>query len=157
MAQLDTRPGTWRTPVVILACGCLIAVLGFGARSGLGFFLTPMSSAYGWGREVFSLALAIQMLLWGAAQPFCGALADRYGPVRVLSIGAVLYALGLASMAYASTPGMLHLTAGVVIGFGLAGSSFTIVIGAFGQLMPPGRRTLAFGAGTAAGSFGQFL
>src|SRR5882757_3003156 len=73
MVAQETRLGTpsrnWRTPVVILMCGCLIAVLGFGARSGLGFFLTPMSSAYGWGREVFSLALAIQMLLWGAAQP----------------------------------------------------------------------------------------
>jgi MFS family permease len=123
----------------------------------MGFFLTPMSSTYGWSREVFSLALAIQMLLWGAAQPFCGALADRFGPMRVLSIGAVLYALGLASMAYASSPVMLHLTAGVVIGFGLAGASFTIVIGAFGKLMPPEWRTLAFGAGTAAGSFGQFL
>jgi MFS family permease len=153
----ETRRSPWRTPAVILACGCLIGALGFGARSGMGFFLTPMSSAYGWSREVFSLALAIQMLVWGAAQPFCGALADRFGPMRVLSAGAVLYALGLASMAYASTPGMLHLTAGVVIGFGLAGASFTVVIGAFGKLMPPEWRTLAFGAGTAAGSFGQFL
>jgi MFS family permease len=157
MAPQETRLGIWRTPVVILACGCLIAMLGFGARAGLGFFLTPMSRAYGWDREVFSLALAIQMLLWGAAQPFCGALADRFGPTRVLSIGAALYALGLASMAYASSPGLLNLSAGVVIGFGLAGSSFTIVIGAFGKLMPPQWRTLAFGAGTAAGSFGQFL
>ena len=111
----------WRTPAVILLCGCLIGMLGFGARSGLGFFLTPMSQANGWGRDVFSLALAIQMLLWGAAQPFAGAFADRFGPVRVLSLGAVLYALGLASMAYATTPGLLHLTAGVIIGFGLAG------------------------------------
>jgi MFS family permease len=157
MAPQETRLGIWRTPVVILACGCLIAMLGFGARAGLGFFLTPMSRAYGWDREVFSLALAIQMLLWGAAQPFCGALADRFGPTRVLSVGSVLYALGLASMAYASSPGLLNLSAGVVIGFGLAGSSFTIVIGAFGKLMPPQWRTLAFGAGTAAGSFGQFL
>jgi MFS family permease len=150
-------PFSWRTPALILACGCLIALLGFGARSGLGFFLTPMSSAHGWGRDVFALALAIQMLLWGAAQPVAGALADRYGATPVLSVGAVLYALGLASMAYASTPGMLHLTAGAVIGFGLAGSSFTIVIGAFGKLMPPQWRSLAFGAGTAAGSFGQFV
>ncbi|HEX2352665.1 MAG: MFS transporter [Hyphomicrobiales bacterium] len=151
------RPFSWRTPALILACGCLIALVGFGARSGLGFFLTPMSSAHGWGRDVFALALAIQMLLWGAAQPVAGALADRYGATPVLSVGAVLYALGLASMAYASTPGMLHLTAGAVIGFGLAGSSFTIVIGAFGKLMPPQWRSLAFGAGTAAGSFGQFV
>jgi len=151
------RPFSWRTPALILACGCLIALVGFGARSGLGFFLTPMSSAHGWGRDVFALALAIQMLLWGAAQPVAGALADRYGATPILSVGAVLYALGLASMAYANTPAMLHLTAGAVIGFGLAGSSFTIVIGAFGKLMPPQWRSLAFGAGTAAGSFGQFV
>jgi MFS family permease len=150
-------PRSWRTPAVILACGCLIALIGFGARSGLGFFLTPMSSAHGWGRDVFALALAIQMLLWGAAQPVAGALADRYGAMPVLTVGALLYALGLASMAYASTAGMLYLTAGAVIGFGLAGSSFTVVIGAFGKLMPPQWRSLAFGAGTAAGSFGQFV
>src|SRR6478736_5924338 len=121
----------------------------------MGFLLTPMSSAHSWGRDVF--ALAIQMLLWGAAQPFAGAIADRFGAVPVLSVGAVLYALGLAAMAYADTPAMLHLSAGIIIGFGLAGSSFTVVIGAFGKLMPPQWRSLAFGAGTAAGSFGQFL
>jgi MFS family permease len=156
-SSVVAHPFPWRTPALILACGCLIALVGFGARSGLGFFLTPMSSAHGWGRDVFALALAIQMLLWGAAQPVAGALADRYGATPVLSVGAVLYALGLASMAYANTPGMLHLTAGAVIGFGLAGSSFTIVIGAFGKLMPSQWRSLAFGAGTAAGSFGQFV
>jgi len=157
LTSVGRPPVSWRTPAVILACGCLIAMIGFGARSGLGFFLTPMSSAHSWGRDVFALALAIQMLLWGAAQPLAGAVADRYGAASVLSVGAVLYALGLAAMAYATTPGMLHLTAGAVIGFGLAGSSFTIVIGAFGRLMPPQWRSLAFGAGTAAGSFGQFL
>jgi MFS family permease len=97
------------------------------------------------------------MLLWGAAQPVAGAIADRYGPVLVMSAGAILYATGLAAMAYTTTPGMLQLTAGVMIGFGLAGASFTLVIGAFGRLMPPQWRTLAFGLGTAAGSFGQFL
>jgi MFS family permease len=151
------RAASWRTPAVILVCGCLIGLVGFGPRSGLGFFLTPISNEYGWGRDVFALAMAIQMLLWGAAQPFAGALADRYGAVPVLSTGARLYAIGLAAMAYSATPTMLHLTAGVLIGFGLAGSSFTVVIGAFGRLMPPAWRTLAFGAGTAAGSMGQFL
>jgi MFS family permease len=148
---------SWRTPMVILACGCLIGLLGFGPRSSFGFFLSPMSSAYGWGRDVFAFALALQMLLWGAAQPFAGALADRFGAPLVLTTGALLYALGLVAMANATTPNMLTLSAGVLIGFGLAGSSFTLVIGAFGRLMPPEWRSLAFGAGTAAGSFGQFL
>jgi MFS family permease len=116
-----------------------------------------MSNEFGWGRDVFALALAIQMLLWGAAQPLAGAIADRFGPVPILSAGAILYAAGLTAMASATTPGMLHLTAGVMVGFGLAGASFTLVIGAFGKLMPEKWRSLAFGAGTAAGSFGQFL
>jgi MFS family permease len=152
-----TRSIGWQTLAVILVCGCLISTLGFGPRSSLGLFLTPMSSAHGWGRDVFALALAIQMLLWGAGQPFIGAVADRFGAVRVLGGGAVLYAGGLVLMAYSTTPAMLHLTAGVVLGFGVAASSFTVVLGAFGKLMPERWRSLAFGAGTAAGSFGQFL
>src|SRR5260370_39818409 len=82
MVAQDIRLGTWRTPAVILVCGCLIAILGFGARSGLGFFLTPMSSAYGWDRAVFSLPLAIPMLLSGAAQPCRGGRAGRCRPAR---------------------------------------------------------------------------
>jgi MFS family permease len=155
--MMVARRAPWRTPIVILACGCLISLLGFGPRSTFGFFLSPMSNANGWGREVFALALAMQALLWGAAQPFAGALADRFGAMRVLCAGAVVYSLGLAAMAHSSTPGALYLSAGVLIGFGLAGSSFTLVIGAFGALMPREWRSLAFGAGTAAGSFGQFL
>jgi MFS family permease len=151
------RLSRWRTPLVILICGCLIGMISFGPRSAFGFFLTPMTSAHGWGRDVFALALAIEMLLWGAGQPFAGALADRFGAVQVLSGGALLYIVGIVWMAYATTPIELHLSAGVVIGFGLAGCSFTIVIAAFGKLMPEKWRSLAFGAGTAAGSFGQFL
>ena len=147
----------WRTPLVIIACGCAIAMLTFGPRSALGQFLTPMSLTYGWGREVFSLAIAIQNLLWGLGQPFAGAIADRFGTVRVLCGGALLYAAGLALMAYSSTPGALHLSAGILIGFGLSGCSFNLVIGALGKLVPERMRGLAFGAGTAAGSFGQFL
>src|SRR5262249_59019938 len=82
----------WRTPAVIVICGCLIAILTFGPRSALGFFLTPLSRAHGWGRDVFAFALAIQNLLWGIGQPFAGAIADRFGTVRVLSAGALLYA-----------------------------------------------------------------
>lgn len=147
----------WRTPLVIMICGCLIAMIGFGPRSALGFFLTPMSEANFWGREVFAMALAIQNLLWGVGQPFAGAIADKYGTNWVLSFGAILYAAGLALMAYSTTPGSLNLTAGVLIGFGLSACSFTIVIGGFGKLLPEEWRSIAFGVGTGAGSFGQFL
>ena len=147
----------WRTPMVILISGCLIGAIGFGPRAALGLFLTPMSSAYGWSREVFALALAIQVIVWGIAQPLAGAVADRYGSMRVLSGGALLYCAGLALMAYSTTPGMLNLSGGLMTGLGIAGSSFTLVIAAFSKLMPPHMRSLAFGAGTAAGSFGQFL
>ena len=148
---------SWRTPGVIIVCGCLMAILSFGPRSALGFFLAPMSQENGWGRDVFSLALAMQNLLWGAAQPFAGAIADRYGALRVLSGGAAMYVLGLALMANAHSPAMLELSAGVLLGFGLSGCSFNVVLAAFGKLLPERWRSLAFGAGTAAGSFGQFL
>src|SRR5436305_1528746 len=75
------KPFTWRTPAVILVCGCLIAMIAFGPRSALGFFLTPLSNANGWGREVFALSVAMQTLLYGAAQPFSGAIADRFGAI----------------------------------------------------------------------------
>jgi MFS family permease len=148
---------TWRTPAVIVACGCLIALISFGPRSALGQFLTPMSMDYNWGRDVFSFALAIQNLLWGVFQPFSGAVADRFGTIRVLWTGAIAYAAGLILMSYASTPGVLNISAGVLIGFGLSGCSFNLVIGALGKLVPENWRSLSFGAGTAAGSFGQFL
>lgn len=147
----------WRTPLVIVVSGCLIAMISFGPRSSLGFFLTPMSATYGWGREVFALALAIQNLLWGIGQPFAGAIADKYGTNRVLAFGAILYAAGIGLMAYSTTPGALDLTAGVLVGFGLSACSFTVVIGGFGKLLPAEWRSLAFGVGTGAGSFGQFL
>ncbi|HEY0439992.1 MAG TPA: MFS transporter [Xanthobacteraceae bacterium] len=147
----------WRTPLAIVLCGCLVGMLNFGPRSALGMFVTPISSAHGWGRDVLALALAIEMFVWGAALPVVGAIADRHGPVRVLIAGAVVYAVGLVWMANATTPGALHLSAGLMVGLGLAGSSFTLVLGAFAKLLPPQWRSLAFGAGTAAGSFGQFL
>jgi MFS family permease len=147
----------WRTPAVVVACGCLIAMISFGPRSSLGFFLTPLSQTNNWGRDVFALAVAIQNLLWGIGQPFAGAIADRFGTDRVLCVGALLYALGLVIMAQSTTPEALDLSAGVLIGLGLSGCSFNIVLGAFGKLLPEKWRSLAFGAGTAAGSFGQFL
>ena len=148
---------TWRTPAVVLIIGCLVAVVAFGPRSTLGFFMTPMGSANGWGRDLFAFAIALQNLLWGVGQPFSGALADRFGTVRVMWVGALLYAAGLALMSYSTTPGMLNISAGVLIGFGLSGCSFPVVLAAFGKVLPEEWRSVAFGAGTAAGSFGQFL
>jgi MFS family permease len=147
----------WRTPLVVVVCGCLISLTSFGPRSSLGFFLAPLSQANHWDREVFSMAFAIQNLLWGVGQPFAGGIADRFGASRVIMVGAAMYALGLALMAHATTPAMLDLSAGVLIGLGLSGCSFAVVIGAFGKLLPQEWRSLAFGIGTAAGSFGQFL
>jgi MFS family permease len=132
-------------------------MVGFGPRATLGFFLTPMSAANGWGREVFALSVAIQTLLYGAAQPFSGAIADRFGTVRVIIAGTLLYAAGIFMMAHASTPETLFLSSGVLIGFGLSGCSFNLVLSSFGKLLPESWRSLAFGAGTASGSFGQFL
>jgi MFS family permease len=148
---------TWRTPLVIVVCGCLIGMLTFGPRSTFGFFLQPMSREFAWGRDVFGLALAIQNLLWGIGQPIAGAIADRFGILRVISIGALLYAAGLILMRYAVTPLSLDLSAGVLIGFGLSGCSFNLVLSAFGKLLPPEWRGVGLGAGTAAGSFGQFV
>jgi len=147
----------WRTPLVIVICGSLIGLLTFGPRSSVGFFMQPMSLEFSWGRDVFALAFAVQNLLWGIGQPFAGALADKFGAVRVISFGGLLYAIGLVIMRYASTPLELNIGAGLFIGFGLSGCSFNLVLAAFGKLVPPEWRGIALGAGTAAGSFGQFI
>ncbi|WP_029029401.1 MFS transporter [Salinarimonas rosea] len=144
-------------PEIVIAAGCLIALVTFGPRASAGLFQVPMTTDYGWGRDTFGLAIAIQNLVWGIGQPFAGAVADRFGTVRVLIVGALLYALGLVVMAWAATPLMLHVGAGLLIGIGLAGASFNLVLGAFGKLLPEEWRPMAFGMGVAAGSFGQFL
>ena len=155
-AATAAAAATWRTPVLIVGFGCLISLISFGPRSALGFFLTPLSSANHWGRDVFAFSLALQNLLWGIGQPLAGIIGDRFGTVRVLCAGALMYAVGLALMAHATNAPLLD-AAGAFIGFGLAGCSFTLVLAAFGKLLPPQWRSFAFGIGTAAGSFGQFL
>jgi MFS family permease len=146
----------WRTPIFVVGSGCLIAMIAFGPRSTLGFFLTPLSSANHWGRDVFAFALAVQNLLWGIGQPLSGIIADRFGTVRVLCAGAILYAVGLVVMSQAGSASAMDLSA-TLIGFGLAGCSFPVVLSALGKIVPQQHRTLAFGFATAAGSFGQFL
>ncbi len=139
-------------PAVVVICGCLIAILTFGPRSTMGFFLTPMTTANGWSREAFALAIAIQNLMWGLGQPFAGMIADRWGTWRVLTGGAALYALGLVLMAYTSDPTTLSFTGGVLVGLGIAGCAFFLVLAAFARLLPASFRGTAYGLGTAAGS-----
>ncbi|MGI9452103.1 MAG: MFS transporter [Geminicoccaceae bacterium] len=148
---------TWRTPLLVIVAGCMISTVGFGLRSVFGLFLEPMTVDHGWSRETFALALAIQNLLWGAGVPIAGALADRYGPSRVLIIGAVIYGLGVWGMAEAETGLALHLFAGVITGLGVAFTAFSIAMAAMARVVSPARRSLALGLGTAAGSFGQVL
>jgi MFS family permease len=151
------RAGTWRTPLVVIVAGCLIAMVGFGVRSIFGLFLEPMTVTRGWDRETFALAMAIQNLLWGAAVPFASALADRFGPMRVLAGGAVVYAAGTWGMAEAETGLALHLFGGVLTGLGVAFTAFSIALAAMVKVVDPKRRSLALGFGTAAGSFGQVV
>jgi MFS family permease len=148
---------SWRSPALVVGFGCLITLIAFGPRSTLGFFLTPLSSANHWGRDVFAFALALQNLLWGIGQPLSGMIADRFGTIRVVCTGGLLYAVGLVLMSHAASAPVLDASAGVLIGFGLAGCSFPVVLAAFGKILPPEWRSIGFGFGTAAGSFGQFL
>jgi MFS family permease len=150
-------PSAWRLPIgVIVLCGCLIGIVSFGARAGFGLFLTPISTEFQWGREVFALSIAIQNLVWGAAQPFAGMLADKYGSGRVLVVGAFIYAGGVALMAYSSDPWQMHMTAGVLVGLGTAFASFMIVMATMARKVTPKWRTLVMGIATASGSIGQF-
>ena len=127
-----------------------------GIRHGFGLFLQPMTTDLGWGRESFAFALAIQNLLWGIMQPITGGIADRYGAGRVLVAGTLLYIAGLVLMALSKTPLAFGLSAGVLIGLGLSGTTFSIVFGVVGRAFPPEKRSMALGIVAAAGSFGQF-
>jgi MFS family permease len=146
-----------RTPAMVLACGSLVLLIGFGVRSSFGLFLTPMSVEYGWGRETFSFAMGVQNLLWGALMAVAGGFADRYGAGRVVAGGGVLYVLGLVAMAFADTPLKLHLGAGFLLGLALAGTTFGVVLAVIARVTPPEKRSTALGLATAAGSFGQFV
>lgn len=146
----------WRTPTVVLVCGGLLMTLAMGVRHGFGLFLQPMTLDHGWGRETFAFALALQNLLWGATQPLTGLIADRYGAGKVLFAGSVLYVLGLVGMALSTSGTAFTLSAGVLIGIGLSGTTFSIVYGVLGRITPPEKRSMALGIAGAMGSFGQF-
>ena len=146
-----------RSLTAILVCGSVIVMIAMGVRHGLGLFLGPMSTDLGWNREVFSLAIALQNLFWGAAQPLAGGLADRYGAPRVIVGGALMYAAGLALMTVSAVPIAFSLTAGVLIGLALSGVTYSVIYGVVGRSFPEHKRSQAMGYIAAAGSFGQFL
>ena len=154
--MLSSRPFL-RRPEVILVAGCLIALVSFGARAGFGIYLEPMSSAHGWGREVFAVAIGIQNIMWGIGQPIAGALADRFSTARVLVVGTLVYIAGFVLMSMSDTPLLLNLSAGLLIGIGGAGASFALVMAAVGRMMPDDKRSMALGIIVAANSLGQFL
>lgn len=147
----------WRTPPVVIVAGCLIAMVGFGARSALGLFLEPMTLERGWPRETFGLALALQNLFWGLGLPLAGALSDKLGASRVIMVGAVIYALGLYLMGSVETASMLYVSAGILSGLGVAFSAFSLALAAMVKVVGPDKRTIVLGLGTAAGSFGQVV
>jgi MFS family permease len=132
-------------------------MLSLGTRQSFGLFLQPMSSDLGWGRETFAFALALQNLVWGVAQPFAGMVADKYGAARVIVAAGLFYALGLALMAYSESGLVLNISAGLLVGLGLSGSAFAVVMGVVGRAFPPEKRSMAFGMVGAGGSFGQFI
>ena len=141
----------------VLLCGALIVTLSMGIRHGLGLWLQPVTMDRGWSRETFSLAMAVQNLGWGLAGPIAGVIADRFGAFRVLIAGGLLYAAGLAGMAFVDSSALFLLSAGVVLGVAQAGTTYAVVYGVIGRNVPAERRSWAMGATAAAGSFGQFL
>jgi MFS family permease len=132
-------------------------LVGFGVRAGFGLFLQPMSLEFGWGREVFSFAMALQNIIWGVAAAFTGGLADRHGAGRVLAGCGVLYVLGLVVMSFADTPLKLYLGAGFFIRLALTGTTFGVALAVIARVTPAEKRSTALGMATAASSLGQFF
>jgi predicted MFS family arabinose efflux permease len=146
----------WRTPAMIMACGCLVLMLSLGTRQSFGLFLPPMTFDLAWTRETFAFAIALQNLVWGVGQPFAGAIADKFGAARVIVAGGACYALGLTLMTYSTTGLAFDISAGILVGLGLSGSGFGVVMGVVGRSVPAEKRSAALGLVGAGGSFGQF-
>ncbi len=157
MGSPEMHRSSWRTPIVILVCGTVVALLSFGIRTNFGLFLKPITEELGWGREAFATAIGVQMLLWGLAQPFAGAVADKYGAGRVIAVGGAMYALGVLVMAQTSSPLDFTLGAGVLVGLGLTGTGFPIILAVIGRSVEAQRRSLFLGLAAAGGSSGQVL
>jgi predicted MFS family arabinose efflux permease len=157
MSDLRPTGALVRNPWLVVLCAAAIVTLAMGVRQAFGLLMRPMGLELEVGREAFGLAIALQNLVFGVAQPFVGALADRHGAGRVAAVGAVVYIVGLIAAAQAGDALGLNLSLGLLIGFGLSGTTFVVVLGAVGRVVDPARRSLAFGLVTAGGSLGQFL
>jgi len=141
----------------VLLCGAAIVTLSMGIRHGFGLWLQPITQAQGWGRQEFAFAMAIQNLAWGFMGIFAGMVADKFGAYRVITLGAVIYSVGLLGMAWATDPWVFALFTGVIIGTAQAGTTYAVIYGVIGRNVPAERRSWAMGVAAAAGSFGQFL
>ncbi|WP_114811379.1 MFS transporter [Paraburkholderia kururiensis] len=146
----------WRRRWLLVLAGGIVMGAALGVRNVQGLFLMPVTLDHGWSREVFGFALALQNLLWGVSQPFTGMVADRFGSARVIAAGAVLYAAGLAVMAYSATAGFYTLGTGLLVGVALSGCAFGAVYGALSRLFPADRRSWALGVAGTIGGLGQF-
>lgn len=142
------------TPVLI--AGCTILMISFAIRASFGVFQIPVATEFGWPRAEFSMAIAIQNLAWGIGQPIFSAFGERFGDRKTIVIGALLYSLGLVLSAYAVTPGQ-HQALAILVGFGIAGTGFGIILPLIGRAASPERRSLTLGIGSAIGSAGQVL
>ncbi|MDZ4309080.1 MAG: MFS transporter [Cypionkella sp.] len=140
------------TPILI--AGCAVLLLNFAIRASFGVFQIPIAAEFNWPRAEFSMAIAIQNLAWGVGQPIFGALAERFGDRRAIIAGAILYALGLVLSSFAVTPGQMQLLE-ILVGFGIAGTGFGVILAIVGRAAKPENRSLALGIATAAGSAGQ--
>lgn len=151
---MDTKSST---PYVRTLCvGAFVVLLAMGVRGTFGLFMPVMGLDMGWGRDVFSLAFAIQNLVWGVASIFMGMLADRYGAGRTIALGALLYMLGLLGMRFSTDELSLYLTAGVLVGLGQAGTTFPVILPVVARAVPAAYRSTAMGIAAAGGSLGQF-
>lgn len=145
------------SPTAVLACASAILAISLGVRHSFGLFLEPVSMAGGWGREVFAFAIALQNLVWGVSQPLVGMVADRFGAGRVIVAGTLLYALGLVVMAQPWGEAGFILGAGVLVGVGLSGTTYPLVLGALSRATAPDKRSLAMGIAMGGAAVGQFL
>ena len=140
---------------LILMASAFLVVVTLGIRQSFGLFLLPVTEAMGTGREAFSLAMAMQNLVWGLASPIAGAMADKFGAARIAAIGAICYAAGLLMMGMIISPGGL-LFGQIMIGIGLGSAGISIALGAVARATSPEKQSLALGLVTSIGSFGQF-